>query len=628
MDTWISGSMYLHQSPALPADILASRFCQGQTERGLSFQTFYGNDWFENTEKKFSEWAVRVFGGKSYLPPLFATLTHPTKEDDTPRRKMFTLPPDPTSKPIPEASSEIPSGKAPSSGIPSSEALSSTQPSPSQHSSTLAAPSEKSVSRPVVSRKGKSRSVVPRISEEPSPQSSTPGESAYTKTTSVPDLPQDTPTSAPTSPALDGAIDPPPVITSKISGVVGPSQLVNPYQPLPAPSQVPDEVVVTQPGSTVTPILPQSTTNILNVTTADTGPKPSQVAVNPSQPLPAPSQVPDEVVVTQPGPTVPPIPPQSTANIFNVTTADPGPKAQYRVHNPATTVSGVPSRRGSIDGAPDMDVDLHTNSQIPSHQDSIDDEVVVDLSDYISAVSDTDDETHVSSSQKSSDGCQDLLSPPPSSQLRHSGFKKGEEVRTRSKPASTHARSDVDEEDLPTWMVKKEQWKYIASTTGGSTWENLLKIYMQQERRLEFTDRVSDFAFSASHLALMIYRAQISRTRIGRPRLKNTSSMPTNLREVILLQFLILVPRWLDGGRESSRTGAALNRTPLRARRRGPISFLAGLRERSCSSCASRGGTAHTHVTWRRKRMPVGSRPRLLELRPTSTTFWITMSSG
>lgn len=70
MDIWIFGSLYFHQLSTLPTDILASRFCQGKTEQGLNFQTFYGKDWIDNTEKKFAEWAVRVFGGKSYLSQL------------------------------------------------------------------------------------------------------------------------------------------------------------------------------------------------------------------------------------------------------------------------------------------------------------------------------------------------------------------------------------------------------------------------------------------------------------------------------------------------------------------------------------------------------------------------------
>lgn len=98
--------------------------------------------------------------------------------------------------------------------------------------------------------------------------------------------------------------------------------------------------------------------------------------------------------------------------------------------------------------------------------------------------------------QKSLDGCEDLLPPlpPPSSQWRNSS--RGEEVidQSQSVPTRTHAQLGVDEGDLPTWMVKKHQWKYIASTDGGPSWEKLLKVYMEQERRLEFTEMVSNLA--------------------------------------------------------------------------------------------------------------------------------------
>ena len=40
-------------------------------------------------------------------------------------------------------------------------------------------------------------------------------------------------------------------------------------------------------------------------------------------------------------------------------------------------------------------------------------------------------------------------------------------------------------------MVKKGQWRYVASTVGGTLWEKLLEVYMNQERRLEFTEVVS-----------------------------------------------------------------------------------------------------------------------------------------
>lgn len=46
------------------------RFCQGETARGLKFEHFYdAKEWEANVESKFREWAIRVFGGTSKLPP-------------------------------------------------------------------------------------------------------------------------------------------------------------------------------------------------------------------------------------------------------------------------------------------------------------------------------------------------------------------------------------------------------------------------------------------------------------------------------------------------------------------------------------------------------------------------------
>ena len=211
---------------------------------------------------------------------------------------------------------------------------------------------------------------------------------------------------------------------------------------------------------------------------------PSQVTIDPAQSLPESSEVPAEVVVTQPSSS---IPPQLTMAATATAPADAMPGVRYRTRESGTVVSEKASRRGSIDGAPEIIMDLRATSTAPPHQDPNDSnmqELVVDLSDYVSLES--DDETHVSSSQKSSDECRDLLPslPPPSSQWRNSS-------QSQSSPTRTYAQLDVDEGDLPTWMVKKGQWKYIASTAGGPTWEKLLKIYMEQERRLEFTEMVS-----------------------------------------------------------------------------------------------------------------------------------------
>ena len=237
------------------------------------------------------------------------------------------------------------------------------------------------------------------------------------------------------------------------------------------------------------------------------GIEPPQLGTNPSQPFIDPSQIypsqslsgssktPAEAVAT--------IPPQLT-NAADTTTVDSVPKVQYRVRDSGTTAPKLPSRRSSIDGVPEMVVDPHVDSEVPSNQDSVDDdapEVVVDLRDYISMMSDSDEESHVSSSQKSADACWDDLPPPPSSQWRKSGSKRREGVANRSRPSltPTHVQLDVDEGDLPTWMVKKAQWNYLASTAGGPTWEKLLNAYMQQERRLGFTETVSNLSCAFLH---------------------------------------------------------------------------------------------------------------------------------
>ena len=115
-------------------------------------------------------------------------------------------------------------------------------------------------------------------------------------------------------------------------------------------------------------------------------------------------------------------------------------------------------------------------------------EITVDLREFINL---SDDEaSHVSSSQKTADGSQELLSLPPDSEQ---GVRSMEdEGQSQIASARNLLQLGVDETDLPTWMVKKGQWRYVASTAGGTAWENLLKIYMIQERRLEFTETVRD----------------------------------------------------------------------------------------------------------------------------------------
>ena len=123
-----------------------------------------------------------------------------------------------------------------------------------------------------------------------------------------------------------------------------------------------------------------------------------------------------------------------------------------------------------------------------------DEETTVDLRKYINMES--DDDTHVSSSQKTSDECQDLSLPPPGPQQQPTevGTVEGNTSQSELASSCTHPRLDVDEDDFPAWMTKKGQWRYITSTAGGTAWENLLKIYINQERRLEFTEMVSDLS--------------------------------------------------------------------------------------------------------------------------------------
>jgi hypothetical protein len=129
--------------------------------------------------------------------------------------------------------------------------------------------------------------------------------------------------------------------------------------------------------------------------------------------------------------------------------------------------------------------------------DVIDDEqeLTVDLREYIDLESDSD-ESHVSSSQKTADECRELPPSHPNSQQQCTSV--GRTKGTTSQPEFISGRTipqlNVDEGDLPVWMTKKNQWRYVASTAGGTAWENLLKVYMNQERRLEFMEMVSDLA--------------------------------------------------------------------------------------------------------------------------------------
>ena len=92
---------------------------------------------------------------------------------------------------------------------------------------------------------------------------------------------------------------------------------------------------------------------------------------------------------TQPDSVVPPIPSQLLTKAANATSSSQMPGVPYRARNTTAMPSGVCSWWGLIDGVPEMVVD--------------DKETTVDLREYINMESDND--THVSSSQKTSDEC-------------------------------------------------------------------------------------------------------------------------------------------------------------------------------------------------------------------------------
>ena len=181
---------------------------------------------------------------------------------------------------------------------------------------------------------------------------------------------------------------------------------------------------------------------------------------------------------TQPDSTVPPIHSQLLTKAAGATSDGLMLGVPYRVWNMMAMPSGERSRWGSIDGAPEMVID--------------NEEITVDLREYINMES--DDKTHVSSLQKTSDQCRELSLPPPGpqQQLTDVGTVEGNMSQSELALSCTHPQLDVDEDDFPAWMTKKGQWRYITSTAGGTAWENLLKIYINQERRLEFTEMVSN----------------------------------------------------------------------------------------------------------------------------------------
>jgi len=233
--------------------------------------------------------------------------------------------------------------------------------------------------------------------------------------------------------------------------------------------------------------------NALEIPTAVV--EPLQATANPSQLFDHTSQVavelsrrtidstPQLVGEPAPQPTLEPsqfVPMNSTATPITQESSTEAviiPGVPYRIPNPATVASGAHLRRDSIDGAPGMMFDFPPIPEVQYSFNDIEPELTVDLRAYLNIDGDSDDETHVSSSQRTIDGSRDLLPPTSDSQRQRSGFEGAEGV------------VNVDE-DLPTWMVKRGQWRYIVSTAGGPVWQNLLNLYMKQERRLAFTETV------------------------------------------------------------------------------------------------------------------------------------------
>ena len=426
------------------------RFCQGESPQGLTFETFYGDEWERNIERRFLEWSLRVFGGTSKSLRNTRPLTRPATETGTERRNLFLFTRDPDSRPEASSSDSQVTPEASSSSSKSQTTASSSQ------NSSKATASKNPVPRPSRPRK----SVPPQATSDgvtPQPsvtRSSSPVLDTTPQTRVTSGLPQTTSTPASVLPN-----PPPPVGLSSFDGDMA--------------------LVTTAVG------VHQLLSQVVTSTSTSGGPRvdrPSQLVVSPSRLVVEPSQSTSErstvaaeatSMDTQPGSAITAISSQLPAKV-NPTSSGPTPKVPYRVRNPAVVPSEKPSRQGSIDGAPEVMV----VGGIDDEQD-----LTVDLRDYVDL--ECDDESHVSSSQKTADGGRELSTPPPNSQRLRTGV--GESTRTLP-------RLNIDKDDLPAWMVKKGQWKYAASTAGGTAWENLLKIYMNQERRLEFTEMVRNLS--------------------------------------------------------------------------------------------------------------------------------------
>ena len=284
------------------------------------------------------------------------------------------------------------------------------------------------------------------------------------------DLPQNAPTPTSALPASHTPTDPPPTVGPPseedmylVATAIGVHQLL---------SQVATVSPVAQPFVAPSDIQPSQ----LSISPSELVVEP-EVIITPPQSVPGHSRTPCEGSAFTPiDPVTTPVSSKLPVDASSV----PTPKVLYRTRSPAIAPSQTP-RRNSIDGAPEMIVDVIDEEE----------ELTVNIRDYISIASD-DDESHVSSSQRTADGSQELPRPPPTSQQVQASV--GGTAESTNHSTCTLPQLDVDEEDLPTWMVKKGQWKYLASTAGGVAWQALLEVYISQERRLEFTEMVSDLA--------------------------------------------------------------------------------------------------------------------------------------
>jgi len=418
-------------------------------------------------EKKFRDWSRRVFGGLSnslrYPRP---RLIYPVTDKGTDRRKLFLLN-DPDVRPGASESgpTETPGASSSTSQIP---------PKASKSRKTLKAASSKVV--PIRATPSQTSASQPSESLESAqpPGSDSDGPTTQPSFMQLPTLQPAATSGLPQNSSTPTLVTPASHISIDRSPVAGP------------PSE--EDMLLAATAIGVHQILSQVAAGTVQpppmAASENPDTQPSQLFVSPSELVVEPQVVIQPATGTRshtPAESSPTIPAGSTTTTStspqqpvddSATSNRPMAKVPYRTNVLAATPTQKP-RRNSMEGAPEMIVEM------------IDGEVTVDIRDYLSI--DDDSESHVSSSQRTADGSRELPPPPPASQQA-----QATNPSTRELP-----QLNVDEEDLPTWMVKKNQWKYVASTRGGAAWEALLNIYMKQERRLEFTEMVSDITCSS-----------------------------------------------------------------------------------------------------------------------------------